>query len=128
MLSLTPATQIFLVSGSTDMRKSFNGLMSIVQNELKRDPLSGHLFVFANRPKNRLKVLFWDRTGLWVCAKRLEKGTFSWPSGDEVVVEMTAAELALILGGIDMKDTRKRRWFERGVEAKAASSSAITNR
>lgn len=117
MLSLTPATQIFLVSGATDMRKSFNGLMAIVENELKRDPLSGHLFVFANRPRNRLKVLFWDRTGLWVCAKRLEKGTFAWPTGGEAVVEMTAAELALILGGIDLRDTRKRRWYERAPSA-----------
>jgi len=113
MLSLTPATQIFLVSGATDMRKSFNGLLAIVENELHRDPLSGHLFVFSNRSRNRLKILFWDRSGLWVCAKRLEKGTFAWPSGKEVSVEMTAAELALILGGLDLKDTRKRRWYER---------------
>jgi transposase len=113
MLSLTPATQIFLVSGATDMRKSFNGLMAIVEEELKRDPLSGHLFVFSNRSRNRLKVLYWDRTGLWVCAKRLERGTFAWPTGSEPVVEMTAAELALILGGIDLKDTRRRRWYER---------------
>jgi transposase len=113
MLSFTSATQIFLVSGATDMRKSFNGLTSIVENELKRNSLSGHLFVFANRLRNRVKVLFWDRTGLWVCAKRLEKGTFSWPSGAEAAIEMSAAELALILGGIDLKDTRKRRWYEK---------------
>jgi transposase len=113
VLSFTPATQIFLVSGATDMRKSFNGLMAIVEEELKRDPLSGHLFVFSNAKRNRIKVLFWDRTGLWVCAKRLERGTFAWPSGGEAAVEMTAAELALIIGGIDLKDTRRRRWYER---------------
>src|SRR5512145_1316928 len=107
MLSLTPATQVFLVSGATDMRKSFNGLMAIVENDLKRDLLSGHLFVFSNRQRNRIKVLFWDRTGLWVCAKRLERGTFAWPTGSEAAMEMTATELALILGGIDLKETRK---------------------
>jgi transposase len=120
MLSLTPATQIFLVSGATDMRMSFNGLTSIVENELKRNPLSGHLFVFSNRKRNRIKVLFWDRTGLWVCAKRLEGGTFAWPTGVEAAVEMSAAELALILGGIDLKDTRKRRWYERAPGGKEA--------
>lgn len=113
MLSLTPATRIFLVSGATDMRKSFNGLVAIVENELGSDPLSGHLFVFSNRQRNRLKVLYWDRTGLWVCAKRLEMGTFAWPTGSEPAIEMTSAELALIVGGIDLKDTRKRRWYER---------------
>ena len=125
MLSLTPATQIFLVSGAADMRKSFNGLVAIVANELHRDPLSGHLFVFSNRLRNRLKVLYWDRTGLWVCAKRLEKGTFAWPTGGEAAVELTAAELALILGGLDLKDTRKRRWFERGPAEAAASSGRM---
>jgi len=120
MLSLTPATQIFLVSGATDMRKSFNGLAAIVQEVLKRDVFSGHLFVFANRERNRLKILFWDRSGLWVCAKRLEKGTFAWPQGDEASVGMSSAELALILGGIDLKDTRKRRWYERAPSGQVA--------
>lgn len=121
MLSLTPATRIFLVTGPTDMRKSFNGLVAIVEGALKQDPLSGHLFVFTNRQRNRLKVLFWDRTGLWVCAKRLERGTFAWPVETAGSVEMTAAELALILGGIDLKETSKRRWYERGVIEKEAT-------
>lgn len=125
MLSLTPATHIFLVSGATDMRKSFNGLVAIVENALRFDPLSGHLFVFSNRHRNRLKILFWDRTGLWVCAKRLEKGTFAWPVGSTASVEMTAAELVLILGGLDLKDTRKRRWFERR-SSDARAQGAIT--
>jgi len=94
------------------MRKSFNGLVGIVENDLHLDVLSGHLFVFSNRKRNRLKILFWDRNGLWVCAKRLEKGTFAWPDGNATHVEMTAAELALLLGGIDLKDTQRRRWYE----------------
>jgi transposase len=114
MLSLTPATKIFLVTGATDMRKSFNGLVAIVENALGCDPLSGHIFVFTNRLRNRLKILFWDRTGLWVCAKRLEKGTFYWPQAGEVSVEMTSAELTLIVGGIDLRDAHRRRWYERG--------------
>jgi transposase len=126
MLNLTSATQIFLVTGSTDMRKSFNGLVAIVQNVLGRDPLSGHIFVFTNRLRNRLKLLFWDRTGLWVCAKRLEKGTFSWPEAGDASVEMTAAELALILGGIDLKDTRRRRWYERRTVGQAVEGASIT--
>ena len=95
------------------MRKSFNGLVAIVENELRRNPLSGHLFVFSNRQRTRLKVLYWDRTGLWVCAKRLERGTFAWPLGDEHAIEMTAEELTLLIGGIDLKETRKRRWYQR---------------
>jgi len=125
VLSLTPATRIFLVSGATDMRKSFNGLVAIVENELGSDPLSGHLFVFSNRQRSRLKVLYWDRTGLWVCAKRLERGTFAWPTGSELAFEMTAAELALIMGGIDLKDTRKRRWYERAPGEQRAPTGSV---
>ena len=71
MLTLAPTSQIFLVAGITDMRKSFNGLTAIVRNDLRSDPLSGGLFVFSNRRRDRLKVLFWDRSGLWVCANQL---------------------------------------------------------
>jgi transposase len=97
-----------------------------VENVLRRDPLTGHIFVFTNRHRNRLKLLFWDRTGLWVCAKRLEKGTFFWPEAGEASVEMTAAELALILGGIDLKDTRRRRWYERRSVEPAVEGGGIT--
>lgn len=123
MLSLTPATQIFLVSGATDMRKSFNGLVAIVENDLGRDPISGHLFVFSNRHRNRLKILSWDLSGFWVCAKRLERGTFAWPTATETSVEMTAAELALLLGGIDLKETSRRRWY-RKVSAQGSPSGS----
>ena len=122
MLSLTPPTQVFLVSGATDMRKSFNGLMAIVEQDLKRDVFSGHLFVFSNRQRNRLKILFWDRSGLWVYAKRLERGTFAWPRGSEATIEMTATELTLLLGGIDLKETRRRRWYERTPSSQKVSA------
>ena len=119
MLSLSPATRIYLVTGVTDMRKSFNGLTAIVMNELDEDPLSGHLFVFCNRRRDRIKVLYWDRSGLWVCAKRLEKGTFAWPRSTARALEMTSEELAMLLGGIDLNGARPRRWFRRVTKSRA---------
>lgn len=77
MFGLGPATRVYLASGATDMRKGFEGLYGLVRDRLLCDPLSGHLFLFCNGQRNRLKVLVWDTTGLWVCAKRLEKGRFS---------------------------------------------------
>ena len=82
MIPLSPATRIFLASGATDLRKSFEGLSDLVSRQFKKDPLSGHLYVFANRRKNRIKLLLWDRTGYLVLYKRLERGTFGWPSGE----------------------------------------------
>ena len=113
MLTLSPSTKIYVVTGVTDMRRSFNGLAAIVMSELELELLSGHLFVFSNRRRDRLKVLYFDGSGLWVCAKRLEKGTFKWPAPGTDVVEMTSEELMLLLGGIDLAATRKRRWFGR---------------
>ena len=80
MLSRLGQGRIFLSTGATDMRKSFNGLSGLVRSRLAEDPLSGDLFVFCNRGKNRLKILFFDSTGMWVLAKRLERGTFDWPA------------------------------------------------
>ena len=113
MLSWTSSTRIFLVAGATDMRKAFNGLAGIVLNELQRDLLSGELFVFANRRLDRVKVLFFDGTGLWVCAKRLEKGRFSWPETGDQVVKIRPEELTMILGGIDLGKTKQKRWYRR---------------
>ena len=75
MLSLSPATRVFVALEPVDMRRSFNGLYAAVQSVLAEDPLSGHLFVFTNRLRNRVKVLFFDGSGLWICAKRLEGDT-----------------------------------------------------
>ena len=95
------------------MRKSFNGLAAIVEHQLAKDPLSGHVFIFCNRRRDRVKVLVWDGSGLWVCAKRLEKGTFAWPRSADRAVRVTSEELALLLGGIDLRATKKRRWYRR---------------
>ena len=80
MFGVGPATRIYLAAGATDMRKSFEGLYGLVRDRLSCDPLSGHVFLFSNAQRNRLKLLFWDGSGLWVCAKRLEKGRIRWPA------------------------------------------------
>ena len=113
MLTLPPSTKIFLVAGVTGMRKHFDSLAAIVSGALKLDPYSGHVFVFANRKRDRVKILFFDRSGFWVCAKRLERGTFAWPSATEGTIEMSSEELAVLLAGIDLRGARRRRWYER---------------
>ena len=113
MLSLSASTRIFLVTGSTDMRKSFDALSAIVSGALEHDLYTGHLYVFCNRPRNHLKILVWDRSGFLIVAKRLEKGTFAWPQSAETTIDMTPEELALLLGGIDLRDAKRRRWYER---------------
>ena len=111
-MPLGPATRIYLAAGATDMRKSFEGLSDLVRQLFKEDPLSGHLFVFANRRKTRLKILYWDGSGLWVCAKRLAQGCFSWPKTTEpAALRIVAEELTLLLSGIDLDRTRARSWW-----------------
>lgn len=113
MFGLGPATRIYLAAGATDMRKGFEGLYGLARDRLSCEPLSGHVFVFANAQRNRLKLLFWDGSGLWVCAKRLEKGRFRWPvaaEGEERVV-LSHEELTMLLGGIDLSRARRRPWY-----------------
>jgi transposase len=109
------ATRVYLAVGATDMRKGFDGLYGLVRQRLEMDPLCGYLFLFCNRPRTRLKVLLWDGSGLWVCAKRLEKGRFSWPDPGEQTTKVTisAEELSLLLGGIDLSKTRRKTWWRR---------------
>ena len=113
MLSIAASTKIYLVCGVTDMRKHFDSLSAIVSGTLKLDPYSGHVFVFSNRRRNRLKILFFDSSGFWVCAKRLERGTFAWPDVSKATVDMSSGELAVLLAGIDLRGARRRRWYER---------------
>jgi transposase len=114
MLSIGSHTRAFLALGATDMRKGFEGLFALVKHRLNQDPLSGHLYVFCNRHRNRLKVLYWDGSGLWVCAKRLEKGRFAWPEitdpQAETPVALGPAEWSMLIEGIDLVGARKRRW------------------
>lgn len=113
MLNIGHGTKIFLVTGATDMRKSYDTLAAIVSNILDEDPYSGDLFAFANRGRNRVKLLLWDQSGFWLFAKRLEKGTFAWPESGEKSIDMTPEELALLLGGIDLEGAKRRRWYKR---------------
>ena len=115
MFGLGPATRIYLAAGATDMLKGFEGLYGLVRDRLSCEPLSGHLFLFCNSQRNRLKVLVWDGTGLWICAKRLPKGRFSWPqSGDaQGKVVLSHEELSLLLGGIDLVQTKSKRWYRK---------------
>ena len=117
MFGIGPATRIYLAAGPTDMRKGFEGLYGLVRDRLQLEPLSGHIFIFSNAQRNRLKLLFWDGSGLWVCAKRLEKGRFRWPEAEtsENKVVLSQEELALLLGGIDLADSRRRGWFRKTV-------------
>jgi len=111
MLSFSPATRIFVAVAPVDLRASFNGLSARVQSVLAQDPLSGHLFLFTNRSRNRLKVVFWDGTGLWVWAKRLEKGTFGWPTGEGPSCCLRPEEFTLLLHGLEA--TPRRHWLRR---------------
>jgi transposase len=112
------------------MRKGFEGLYGLARDRLQCEPLSGHVFLFANAQRNRLKLLFWDGSGLWVCAKRLEQGRFGWPevAGGQAKVVLSHAELALLLGGIDLAETRRRRWYRKTTqdELTKINSSEIT--
>lgn len=115
MLNRLAQGRIFLAAGATDMRKSFNGLSGLVRSRLGEDPLSGDLFVFCNRGKNRLKILFFDSTGLWVLAKRLERGTFDWPSelAGRERIELRYEKLLLILNGLEAGELHERRRWRR---------------
>jgi transposase len=115
VLTISPAVRIYLATGATDLRRSIDGLAALVRERFTLDPLSGHLFLFRNRRGDRLKILAWDRSGFWVLYKRLEQGTFAWPTDgdDPTPVEMRSADLLLLLAGTDLAQTRRRRWYER---------------
>jgi transposase len=112
------ATRIYLAPGATDMRKGFEGLYGLVRDRLQCEPLSGHVFLFCNARHNRLKLIYWDGSGLWVCAKRLQKGCFGWPEArpGEVKVTLTPEELAMLIGGMDLQQAKPRRWYRQEID------------
>jgi transposase len=119
MFGLGPATKIYVAAEAVDMRKGFEGLFGLVRDQLGHDPLSGHLFLFTNRSHTRLKALVWDGSGLWVCAKRLERGRFHWPEARDIAsVSMRPEELAMLVNGMDLAQARPRRdWLRRSPAA-----------
>jgi len=114
MLTISPAIRIYLATGATDLRRSIDGLAALVRQRFELEPTSGHLFLFRNRRGDRVKVLVWDAGGFCLLYKRLERGTFAWPAADdEARVELHSRDLLLLLSGIDLAQTRRRRWYER---------------
>lgn len=111
MFALTPATRIFVALAPMDLRRSFNGLAGWVQQELNQDPSSGNVFIFVNPRRNRLKVLYWDGSGLWVCAKRLEGGRFGWPCGEGAAITVRPEELMALLNGLEVQS--RKGWFRK---------------
>jgi transposase len=124
MLTLPPSVRIYVAAEPCDLRKQFDGLALLVMQELREDPRSGHLFVFRSRRGCLVRILFWDRSGYCVLSKRLEKGRFRFPWTEKEVegrahVEMEAAELGLLLEGIDLAGaTRRARWRPPGCAAR----------
>jgi transposase len=120
MLSLPPAVRIFVAAAPTNMHLSFDRLAALARDVIEQDPLSGHLFVFRNRAGDKVKILGWDRSGFCLWYKRLEKGVFHFPRATAPHVEIDAAELMLLLDGIDLAQaTRRPRWRPRLVAAGA---------
>jgi transposase len=116
MLSFSGALKVFVALETVDLRKSFSGLEGLVGERLGEDLRQGALFVFTNRRHNRLKMLYWDGTGLWLLIKRLEKGTFSWPQALDpktVKLKLAPEALAMLTDGIDLRGARLRPWYER---------------
>jgi transposase len=124
MFGLGLATKIYISLDAVDMRKGFDGLYGLVRDHLGQDPQSGHLFLFTNRSRTRLKALVWDGSGLWVCAKRLERGRFGWPTANGArSVLMRPEELAMLVNGLDLTQARPRKnWM--GHPARQSSSLA----
>jgi transposase len=115
MISLSHSVRVFLHAGPTDLRKGFDALTGLVTTAFSQDPTSGHLFLFVNRRRDRLKILYWDRDGLAIWYKRLETpGTFQLPAvhSDAASIEMTTTQLSLILSGIDLRSARQRKRYQ----------------
>jgi transposase len=121
VLTLPASVRVFLAAQPLDLRKSFDGLAAATREVLAQDPLSGHLFVFLNRRRDRVKILLWDRNGYWLMCKRLERGRFRLPTR-EGQVEIESAELSLMLEGIDLAGAHRRpRW-----QPQKSTSPALT--
>ncbi len=119
MISLPLPVRVFLHTPATDLRKGFDALAGLVTTAFGQDPTSGHLYLFVNRRRDRLKILYWDHgDGLAIWYKRLERGSFQLPTApaDAVSIEMTATQLSLILSGIDLRSARQRKRYRRPAE------------
>lgn len=107
MIALSSATRVFVSLDPVDCRKSFSGLQGLVQDQLRQDPFSGHVFVFTNRTRNRLKLFYWDGSGIWIATKRLERGRFNWPRHDQLRPE----EFQALVCGLEV--VRQEGWYRK---------------
>jgi len=115
MLTFNGNLKVYVALAPCDMRKSFNGLAELARNHLKVDPLSGAACLFANKSRTLIKILYFDGSGYWVVAKRLERGTFSWPQdidGNRHKLILKPTALAMLTDGIDLRDGLQRPWYE----------------
>ena len=122
MLSVAPAIKIYLCLPATDMRKGFDSLANIVSSVLKQDPLSGHLFVFRSKRGDRLKILYWNTHGYALWYTRLEAGAFRFPAradGEQKSLSISAADLAMLLDGVDLASVRRSKCYQRPAAAVA---------
>jgi transposase len=119
---------VFLYRSPTDMRKSFHGLVALVESAVKQDPLSGSLFVFLNRQRDRIKILYWGQTGFCIWYQQLQQGTYQLPNAksleEQETMEVTRAQLSLILDGIDLSSVRQRKRFQLSPERAARDEAA----
>ena len=117
MIALSLRTKVYLARDATDMRKSFPGLIALTEAVLRQEPTSGHLFMFLNRRRDMMKILYWDGSGFCIWAKRLERGSFQRPSAvvadQQPSLELSATQWSLILQGIDLTSVRQRLRFQR---------------
>jgi transposase len=111
ILSLSGATRVLVALAPVDLRAGFNTLSALVKSVLQADPLSGHLFVFSNRARSRLKVLYWDGSGFWLCAKRLERGRFSWPQAQGSGCALRPEQWTNLVQGLEV--VRQKDWYRR---------------
>ena len=102
MLRLTPDFKVYLAPGVTDMRNNIDGLALKVEKQLKLDPFENSLFVFCNRTRDKLKILYWDRNGFWLYYRRLEEGRFNWPDGRGTAITITEQQLSWLLDGLSI--------------------------
>ena len=117
MLSLPTTVGIWLATKATDLRKSFDALAELVRQQLQGDPLSGQLFVFRNKRADRIKLLYWDEDGFVIVYKRLEVGTFRFPEADVAGVQIRAADLQMLLDGIDLDSIKRQKRYRRPLPA-----------
>lgn len=115
MMHLPASVRVYLCLSPCDMRRSFDGLHALVRDHLQLDPFAGHLYLFANRRRDRLKILYWDRDGFAIWAKRLESGNYAIPCGEpgSTRFEITVEELGALLSGIDLQQAHRRKRYGR---------------